>query len=74
MLFRSISEIEKMEERVDELHREFSANHIARLEEGSCSVESGVLFLDIVSNFERIADRLFKVSLATKDELQGLKR
>lgn len=71
---KDISEIEKMEERVDELHREFSANHIARLEEGSCSVESGVLFLDIVSNFERIADRLFKVSLATKDELQGLKR
>ncbi len=71
---KDVSEIEKMEERVDELHREFSANHIARLEEGSCSVESGVLFLDIVSNFERIADRLFKVSLATKDELQGLKR
>ena len=71
---KDISEIEKMEDKVDALHREFSANHITRLEEGSCSVESGVLFLDIVSNFERIADRLFKVSLATKDELQGLKR
>lgn len=71
---KDISEIQKMEDRVDALHREFSDNHINRLEQGNCSVESGVVFLDMVSHFERIADRIYKVSLATKDELQGLKR
>lgn len=71
---KDVSGILRMEDKVDELYEEFSANHIIRLEEGSCSVESGVVFLDIVSHFERIADRIYKVSLATKDELQGLKR
>ncbi len=71
---KDVSDTIEMEDKVDALHIEFSANHIARLEQGSCSVESGVVFLDIVSNFERIADRIYKVSLAAKDELQGLKR
>lgn len=71
---KDVSEMLKMEDKVDALHREFSDNHIKRLEQGNCGVESGVVFLDMVSHFERIADRLYKVSLATKDELQGLKR
>ncbi|MDY0236187.1 MAG: Na/Pi cotransporter family protein [Gudongella sp.] len=71
---KDVSDIIRMENEADALYREFSDNHIRRLEQGSCTVESGVVFLDMVSHFERIADRIYKVSLATKDELQGLKR
>lgn len=67
-------EIAKLEDEVDRLYGVYSSNHIKRLEEGSCTVESGVIFLDIVSHFERIADRIYKVSLATKDDLQGVPR
>ena len=67
-------DIVKMEDEVDRLFGVYSSNHIKRLEEGRCSVESGVVFLDMVSHFERIADRIYKVSLATKDDLQGVAR
>lgn len=70
-LAQSTSEIE---DKVDELCKQLANSHIKRLEEGKCYVESGVVFLDIVSHFERIADHINKVSLLSKDELQGILR
>jgi phosphate:Na+ symporter len=64
----------ELEDEVDRLSEELQNNHIKRLDEGSCSVESGVVFLDIVNHFERIADHIYKISLLTTDELQGLAR
>jgi phosphate:Na+ symporter len=64
----------ELENEVDRLSEELQNNHIKRLDEGSCSVESGVVFLDIVNHFERIADHIYKTSLLTKDGLQGLMR
>ena len=64
----------EIEDKVDELCKQLANSHIKRLEEGKCFVESGVVFLDIVSHFERIADHINKVSLLSKDELQGIMR
>ena len=64
----------ELEDKVDELCRQFANHHITRLETGTCNVESGVIFLDIVNHFERIADHIYKVSLLSKDELQGVSR
>lgn len=44
-------------------------NHTRRLEEGQCNVLSGVVFLDIISNFEKIGDHLNNVAQAV---IQGL--
>lgn len=44
-------------------------NHTKRLEEGNCNVLSGVVFLDIISNFEKIGDHLNNVAQAV---IQGL--
>ena len=62
----------ELEDEVDKLSAELQNNHIKRLDEGSCSIESGVVFLDIVNHFERIADHIYKVSLLSKDGLQGI--
>ena len=70
-LIQSTSELE---DKVDEMCKQLEKSHIKRLEEGKCYVESGVVFLDIVSHFERIADHINKVSLLSKDELQGVLR
>lgn len=67
-------DIIKMEDQVDTIYEDYFTNHIKRLEQGGCSVESGVVFLDIVSHFEQIADRIHNVSLTANDELQGKKR
>jgi len=64
----------ELEDKVDELCKDLANNHIMRLEEGKCNVESGVVYLDIINHFERIADHIYKVSLLSNDELQGIAR
>lgn len=44
------------EEEVDKIEKELRDKHIQRLSKGKCAPESGVIFLDILSNLERIAD------------------
>ena len=46
---------------INELEKEYRDGHMQRLNEGSCTPESGVIFLDAISNMERVADRLKKV-------------
>lgn len=50
------SEIEPLEQVVDNLKEELRARHAKRLQAGECSVENGMLFFDIINSLERIAD------------------
>lgn len=45
-------------------------NHTKRLEEGKCTVLSGVVFLDTISNLEKIGDHLNNVAQAVAEGLQ----
>ena len=45
----------------------YQANHIERLNMGLCSPEVGVLFLDAVSNLERVADHAHNIAEAVAD-------
>ncbi len=56
--------IEPLEEVMDDLIDMLHDNHLARLREGQCSVRSGILFLDILSNIERIADICSNIGVA----------
>lgn len=49
-------ELDKIEEEIDELEDEFRENNIKRLNEKSCYATSSVMFLDLLSNLERIGD------------------
>ena len=49
------------EDVVDELTLKFKDEHIRRLEEGTCSVQAGVIYLDAITHLERIADHLHNV-------------
>lgn len=51
-----IEQVNNGESMVDRLEEELREKHIQRLSKGKCVPESGVLFLDIMSNLERIAD------------------
>jgi phosphate:Na+ symporter len=46
----------KMEEQVDLMERSCRTNHMYRLNNNLCSVDSGVIFLDLMSNLERVSD------------------
>lgn len=64
----------EIEDQVDLMSDELSKRHLHRLEQSQCSIESGVIFLDVVSHFERIADHIYKICLSITDELQGKQR
>jgi len=44
------------EDDIDQLERSLRRHHISRLNSGTCFPASGVVYLDLISNFERIAD------------------
>lgn len=52
---------------VDDLEKRYRTNHIARLNQGLCHPEIGVLFLDAVSNLERVADHANNIAEAVAD-------
>ena len=70
----AVEKMEELEEKLDYMAEKFQKNHIDRLNEGTCNVDSGVLFIDIISHLERIGDHVYKISMMTKDELFGEKR
>lgn len=49
-------ELDKIEEEIDALEDKFRENNIKRLNEKSCYATSSVMFLDLLSNLERIGD------------------
>ena len=54
------------EEEIDITKRLLGNNHIARLNAGGCSVESGTYFYSIISALERIADHLTNIAFSIK--------
>jgi len=60
----------ELERKVDKLTQQLRENHINRLSRGKCKVLSGIIFLDLISNFEKIADHLTNVAQAVAGKLQ----
>ncbi len=56
--------IEPLEEVVDELVREVKARHIARLREGTCTIEYGFVLDELLTSYERVADHCSNVAVA----------
>ena len=51
-----------MENRVDELKKSNRLSHIYRLNNNMCTTESGILFLDLISNLERVSDHASNIA------------
>ena len=64
-----IRKVVKQEELVDNLEEEYRECHIARLSKNICNSESGVVFVDLLVNLERISDHSLNIANYVKDEL-----
>lgn len=53
-----LPQIDRVEETVDGLRKELIDNHIRRLNQGACKPESSGVFINLVSNLERLGDHL----------------
>lgn len=51
------------------MEEELRERHIERLSRGECVAFAGVIFLDIVSNLERISDHAYNLAGYIKNEL-----
>lgn len=58
-LAKKVSEQENM---IDKMERSFRKNHIVRVNEGLCSAQVGIVFVDILSNLERIGDHASNIA------------
>ncbi|AOV07861.1 Na/Pi cotransporter family protein [Sporosarcina ureilytica] len=56
--------VTKQEDLIDKMERTFRKKHIIRLNEGSCTAQGGMVFVDIVSNLERIGDHAVNIAEA----------
>lgn len=50
------------EELVDSLRKKFKNNHMHRLNEGKCNINSGLIFVDIINNLEKAADHVYNIA------------
>ena len=53
-----------LEEQVDAKEKEMQRSHVQRLTRGDCSPEAGMMFSDIASGLERVADHATNIAFA----------
>ncbi|MBD7943867.1 Na/Pi cotransporter family protein [Psychrobacillus sp. Sa2BUA9] len=58
------TEVAEQENVIDKMERQYRKNHILRVNEGKCSGQAGIMFVDILSNLERIGDHACNVAEA----------
>ena len=63
-------EVLEIENKIDEMEKKLRANHIDRLNKNLCNTGSGVVFLDIISNLERISDHASNIAYAVLDHIK----
>lgn len=59
-----MSEILAIEEEVDQMEIDLQNSHIRRMAKGKCSPESGLIFTDLVTGLERVADHATNIAFA----------
>lgn len=62
-----IQQIIDLENNIDIMERELQRNHVRRLTANQCTPEAGMLFSDIISGLERIADHAVNIAFCIKE-------
>lgn len=63
-----IQDIMDLENEIDEMERQFQKNHVDRLAKNECTAASGMIFSDVISGFERVADHATNIAYALLEE------
>ena len=56
------SKVEPLEEVIDGLETELKMRHVRRLTAGNCTIELGIIFSDLMTNYERVADHCSNIA------------
>lgn len=56
------SHVEPLEQVIDELKEKMRTRHILRMQQGSCSIEAGFVWSDLLTNLERTSDHCSNIA------------
>lgn len=59
----TIKKIEPLEETIDQMQEILKSRHIERLKNSQCSIDKGIVFIDILTNLERISDHCSNIAI-----------
>ncbi len=62
-----LHDVQNLEEAIDEREREVQQAHVERMASGECSAEAGMIFSDIISGLERVADHAVNIAFCMYD-------
>ncbi|MBP1558770.1 MAG: Na/Pi cotransporter family protein [Oscillospiraceae bacterium] len=63
--------VEPLEQVIDRLKEMMRTNHILRLQQGSCSIETGFVWSDILTNLERVSDHCSNIAGCVMDAAEN---
>ena len=55
--------IEPLEQVIDNLTKNIKANHVKRLQKGSCTIETGFVLIELLTNYERVSDHCSNIAV-----------
>ena len=61
-----LGQVKQIEEEIDDYCALLEQRHIDRVKQGSCSAQAGSVFLQTISNLERLADHIYNVARSIK--------
>lgn len=60
----ALTKVLELEDSIDKMEKKLRKRHIKRLKKNECNARAGTIFLDILSNLERVADHAVNISTA----------
>ena len=66
--YENFKKTEQIEQSVDDMEVSLRNAHVERLMNGICSPEAGIIYVDMLSDFERISDHIYKIARLLKEK------
>ena len=67
-----MQDIVRLEDEIDEKERELQKAHVSRLTKNKCTPQAGMIFSDVVSGLERVADHATNIAFSIHEK-EGIK-
>jgi phosphate:Na+ symporter len=71
LTLEEFKEIEKIEQSVDDMEVCLRSGHVERLMTGVCSPEAGIIYVDMLSDLERISDHIYKIARLLNEKINS---
>ena len=68
---KNLPDILSLEDSIDQMERELQQNHVKRMGKGKCSPMAGIIFTDLVTGLERVADHATNIAFSILEKKEA---